>query len=194
MLPPVWNALSLHSHPSPFLLRLSPDLILILVWEAIPHLFRFELDVSLCFFPCLSSLTPVQDSVVVGFLGARSSCGLRGFWMKSLTSSFISASLASSTVSAVSKWLDTAPYQLCKLTLAHMLALNENQVAGIKKFRKYRLFPPCTRFPWKFVFAGCFEYVISQTGAHNPLRSYFSGNRLSQKYPVTGEGDKDWGE
>lgn len=53
--------------------------------------------------------------------------------LKSLTDSFIFASLASSIVPAVSKWLDSASYHLCKLALAHMLALNENQVAGLKE-------------------------------------------------------------
>lgn len=56
--------------------------------------------------------------------------------MKSLTlnkESFFSASLASSVVPAVNKRLDSASYQLGKLALAHMLALNENQAAGLKE-------------------------------------------------------------
>lgn len=82
---------------------------------------------------------------------------------------FIYASLTSSTVPAVNKWLDAAFYQLCKLVLAHMLLLNENQGVGLKLFHKHRFFPIPIRYSWKFVFEGSFEYVILQAIAQTPM-------------------------
>lgn len=170
LLPPVQNALSLHGHPYPFLPRLSPDLILMLVWEAVPHLFRFALDASLCFLPCWSRLTPVRDSVIVdgwssvflwtsGFLNEEPD-----FIVYLCVFSFLHCVIGFSSLSAMQ--INTCSHA----GLEWKLGSRYKEIS-----LKYRLFPPCARYSWEFVFAACFEDVISQAIALNPLCSYFSG-------------------
>lgn len=147
LLPSEWNVLPPTPLPPLFLLRISPDLILMSSWHWVcgtfPNSFRLKclLYGFFCFFFfCWSShatldITPIMthlwcyDYRFMWLFPTR----LWSLWMRSLTESFISASFASSTVPAVNKWLDSASYQLCKLALAHVLALTENQVAGIKE-------------------------------------------------------------